>query len=62
MASNQTGIIDEDGDRPDWIEIHNPDLTPVDLGGYHLSDDIARPTRWTFPESAAARSLQQLCR
>ena len=49
MASNQSGITDEDGDRPDWIEIHNPDLTPVDLAGFHLTDDTARPTRWTFP-------------
>ena len=25
MASNQNGITDENGDRPDWIEIRNPD-------------------------------------
>jgi hypothetical protein len=49
MASNQSGITDEDGEFPDWIEIHNPDLTPVDLGGFHLSDDATVPTRWTFP-------------
>ena len=33
MASNQTGLMDEDGDRPDWIELHNPDLVAMDLGG-----------------------------
>ncbi|MEN9285250.1 MAG: hypothetical protein RLZZ179_2743, partial [Verrucomicrobiota bacterium] len=37
MASNQTGLMDEDGDRPDWIELHNPDLVPLDLGGYGLT-------------------------
>jgi len=49
MASNQTGLLDEDGDRPDWIELHNPDLVPLDLGGYGLTDDVARPGRWRIP-------------
>jgi hypothetical protein len=49
MASNQTGLMDEDGDRPDWIELHNPDLVPLDLGGYGLTDDVARPGRWRIP-------------
>ena len=49
LASNQTGLVDADGDRPDWIEIHNPDGVAVDLGGYHLTDTIGEPTRWTFP-------------
>ena len=49
LASNQTGILDEDLTRQDWIEIHNPDASPVNLGGYHLTDDAALPARWTFP-------------
>jgi len=49
LTNNNTGILDEDGTRQDWIEIHNPDLVPVDLGGYHLTDDETRPMRWTFP-------------
>src|SRR5688500_7288108 len=52
LASNQTGLVDSDGDRPDWIEIHNPDGEVVDLGGYHLTDDAGLPTRWTFPAGA----------
>jgi hypothetical protein len=49
LASNQTGLVDADGDHPDWIEIHNPDGVAVDLGGYHLTDNAAQLTRWTFP-------------
>ncbi|MDB4562949.1 lamin tail domain-containing protein, partial [Akkermansiaceae bacterium] len=36
MASNSGTINDEDGDSSDWIEIHNPDASPVDLDGYRL--------------------------
>lgn len=49
MAASQTSIADRDGDYPDWIEIHNPDAAPVDLTGWYLSDDVSKPTRWTFP-------------
>jgi hypothetical protein len=52
LAANQNGLVDSDGDRPDWIEIHNPDGVAVDLGGYHLTDDAGEPTRWTFPAGA----------
>ncbi|MDE0954609.1 MAG: lamin tail domain-containing protein, partial [Candidatus Poseidoniales archaeon] len=31
------------------IEIFNPDGTSADLGGYHLTDDAALLTKWTFP-------------
>ena len=27
MASNQTTVFDEDGDTPDWIELHNPSFS-----------------------------------
>lgn len=49
LARNETGLQDEDGERPDWIEILNASETPVDLSGWHLTDDPALPTRWTFP-------------
>ena len=39
MASNSTVLPDEDGDFSDWIEISNPTKNPIDLGGYHLTDD-----------------------
>ena len=42
-------VRDGHGDTPDWIELHNPDDTAVDLEGWSLTDDPANPTRWTFP-------------
>ncbi|QQL44186.1 CotH kinase family protein [Sulfuriroseicoccus oceanibius] len=49
MASNDTTIADEDGEFADWIEIYNPGPGAVDLTGWHLTDDEAVPTQWTFP-------------
>ena len=52
MASNQSGLLDEDGDDEDWIEIYNPGNSAVDLAGWHLTDDSNDLTKWTFPELA----------
>ncbi len=45
-------LPDEDGAASDWIEIHNPNGAPFDLGGWRLADapDERRP--WTFPAGA----------
>jgi hypothetical protein len=48
-ASNQNGLEDEDGDRPDWVEIHNPDTTPADLTNWYLTDNSGTKTKWRFP-------------
>ncbi|MFO8013634.1 MAG: lamin tail domain-containing protein, partial [Phycisphaerae bacterium] len=34
----------------DWIELHNPTGSAVDLAGYHLSDDDDLVDLWTFPD------------
>jgi hypothetical protein len=49
MADNDDTLHDQDGDSPDWIELHNPDAEPLDLQGYHLTDDSGDLTKWTFP-------------
>lgn len=49
MAVNQSGIQDEDGDRSDWIEIHNPTAAAVSLEGWFLTDAAANKTQWQFP-------------
>lgn len=50
MSSNQTGLIDEDGERQDWIEIYNPSDQAVNLGGFGLSDNRNNLLKWTFPD------------
>jgi hypothetical protein len=49
MASNTAGLQDEDGDRTDWIELKNTTSAPINLDGYHLTDDAADLDQWTFP-------------
>jgi hypothetical protein len=50
MASNGTGLTDEDGDYSDWIELYNRGSQPVNLAGWALTDDPTRPDKWTFPD------------
>ena len=49
LASNVTGLKDEDGDESDWIEIHNPNPTAVNLEGWGLSDNSSLEEPWLFP-------------
>jgi hypothetical protein len=50
MASNGTGLADQDGDFSDWIEIYNPTSQPVNLAGWALTDDPGDPQKWSFPD------------
>lgn len=49
-SSTGAALRDEAGDADDWIEIHNPTAAPVALLGYTLTDDLATPARWAFPD------------
>lgn len=49
MAVNKNGMVDEDGAHSDWIELYNSGPGPVNLRGWHLTDNPLRVTRWEFP-------------
>lgn len=49
MAENTATLADDDGAFSDWIEIRNPDPTPLNLAGWHLTDDAGDLGKWTFP-------------
>ena len=50
MASNTGVVTDPDFKQSaDWIEIFNNGSTPVDLGGYYLTDNLSKPTKWQIP-------------
>ncbi|MEO1530147.1 MAG: lamin tail domain-containing protein, partial [Planctomycetota bacterium] len=51
MASNHSVLTDGFGDDSDWIEIRNDADTPVDLLGYHLTDNASNSDKWQFPVS-----------
>jgi hypothetical protein len=42
-------LLDADGDSSDWLEVYNPTASPFDLGGWYLTDDPGKPTKWRFP-------------
>ncbi|MCL4176888.1 MAG: lamin tail domain-containing protein [Verrucomicrobia bacterium] len=48
MADSDFGLVDEDGEPQDWIELYNPHDETVSLAGWHLTDDASDLTRWTF--------------
>lgn len=53
-AANQSGLLDEDGENQDWIELLNSGATPVNLAGWSLSDDPDLPGQWVFPARTLA--------
>lgn len=50
MAANEKTLRDDDGDYEDWIELQNLTDEPVELSGWHLTDEPDQPAKWTFPE------------
>jgi len=48
-ASNRSILADEEGDYPDWIEVHNREAVPIDLGGWYLTDNDNDLTKWRLP-------------
>jgi hypothetical protein len=56
VALNDTGRVDEDADRPDWIELFNGNGASVNLVGYGLSDEEDTPFKWVFPSRVIAAS------
>jgi hypothetical protein len=49
MARNESTLADEDGSYSDWIELHNPGSTIVNLDGWYLTDTTNVLTKWRIP-------------
>lgn len=50
VASNSQGVLDEDGDYPDWIELYNPTANALNLNGYGISDDASELFKFILPD------------
>lgn len=46
--------LDENGQPRDWIELFNEQSQPVNLAGWHLTDDPDNLIKWTFPNTTIA--------
>jgi len=62
MADNVSpgGFADPaDGLFQDWFELFNPNTSAVNLGGFHLTDNLANSTKFTIPSNTviAARGF-----
>ena len=60
LAVNGAGLEDKDGDRSDWIEIHNAGETSVDLTGYFLTDDPDNLSKWRLPKGSVPAGGQTI--
>jgi hypothetical protein len=49
LAENDRGLVDEDGDEQDWIEIYNAGSNTVNLANWCLTDTPGNLTKWRFP-------------
>ncbi|MDB6151850.1 MAG: Spore coat protein CotH [Chthoniobacteraceae bacterium] len=50
VASNVEGIVDEDGNHEDWIEIYNSGLSAATLRDWYLTDKSSQLRKWAFPD------------
>ncbi|MCX8108258.1 MAG: CotH kinase family protein, partial [Verrucomicrobiae bacterium] len=50
LTDNLTGILDEDGQKQDWIELLNRGSNSVNLLGWSLTDTPSEPGKWVFPD------------
>lgn len=51
MSSNDLALVLADGTAPDWIELHNPSATSINLGGWEITDDPAVPDQTILPSN-----------
>ncbi len=52
VADNGSVLADRNGDYNDWVELHNSSEVPVQLEGWHLTDDPEALTKWRFPAAS----------
>ncbi len=51
-VSNLSSFTDNFGQYEDWFELYNVGSSPVELGGFYLSDDPQDSLKWQFPEGS----------
>jgi len=54
LASNNSGLLDDNGNTSDWIEIYNDGSQAIDLAGYSLTDDPTDTSKYVFPSQSLA--------
>ena len=50
IVSSNSVLLDQDGDTPDWFELHNFGSTAVSLYNWSVSDNPSNPRKWVIPK------------
>jgi hypothetical protein len=56
VAQNVTGIVDENNQHEDWLELYNTSTQAVNVGGMWVTDDLTRP-KFQIPANFAIPPL-----
>jgi hypothetical protein len=54
VSSSNSVYFDEDGDTPDWIELHNFGTQAISIHNWGLSDNVLELDNWIFPNISLA--------
>ncbi|MBR2284653.1 MAG: CotH kinase family protein [Ruminococcus sp.] len=60
ICAKNTAYPAPDGGMYDWIELYNSSSSAVDISGWGLSDNEAKPFRFTFPDGASIPALGRI--
>ena len=60
MAINSNGIVDEDTEHSDWIELYNNTESAINLQGWYLTDNAANLKEWQFPSITLAKGAYMI--
>ncbi len=55
VALNETGIVDQQNEYEDWIELHNPTSQALIASGMYLTDNITEPKKWQIPSGVTVQ-------
>src|SRR5687768_7028772 len=48
VTANDSGLMDENGDYSDWLELYNTSDEAVNLDGWGLTDAPRQPFQWVL--------------
>tara|TARA_B100001057_G_scaffold318046_1_gene318314 strand:+ start:534 stop:2177 length:1644 start_codon:yes stop_codon:yes gene_type:complete len=57
QSDNFITIADNAGEFEDWIELHNPTNSPIDIAGYYVTDRLDRPMKWQVQATAGDSTI-----
>jgi hypothetical protein len=50
LSNNGDGVLDDNGENEDWVELYNTSDQAVDISGWLFTDDLDRQDSWAFAD------------